>query len=431
MRVPEAQLQPVLSPGVLRLAQLFEARGYGLRVAGGAVRDLLSGIVPQDLDFATTATPQQMKDMFTEEGVRMISETGEKHGTITARIEEENFECTTLRIDKVTDGRRAEVEFVKDWKLDAFRRDLTINSMFLGLDGTVYDYADGAKHLEERRVEFVGDCATRIQEDYLRILRYFRFYGRIAKGPDQHNQQILESFKTYGEGLARISGERIWMELRKILSGNYAGHLLSVMTECGLTPHMGLPATFDGEGCAEAVCRGAGALPPMAVLAAGLSSVEEAAAFVVRVKCSNKERDLLLFIVEHRSAMFERVEKDKRAGDWKSSVKLATDLMSEAVVVRQEPLGLAKARSSELLRYCGLTEAKETFEAKDPPFFPVPPRILKEALEDYRKTSAVRRILYERWRDSDYAKTREDLLDEAKEVEASVPSPVKRQKKKK
>lgn len=138
-------------------------------------RDLLMGMKPKDLDFATTATPAQMKEMFTTENVRMINAKGEKHGTITPRInDKENFEVTTLRIDVVTDGRHAEVQFTTDWLLDALRRDLTINSMFLGLDGSVYDYFFGYEDLQNRRIRFVGDAVTRIQEDYLRILRYFR-----------------------------------------------------------------------------------------------------------------------------------------------------------------------------------------------------------------------------------------------------------------
>merc|ERR550519_2760186 len=106
--------------------------------------------------------------MFDTENIRMINNQGEKHGTITARInDKDNFEVTTLRVDKVTDGRRAEVEFTKDWQLDANRRDLTINSMFLGLDGTVYDYFNGIEDLKAKKVKFVGDPVQRIQEDYL------------------------------------------------------------------------------------------------------------------------------------------------------------------------------------------------------------------------------------------------------------------------
>lgn len=138
-------------------------------------RDLLMDIMPTDIDFATSATPREMIEMFTAENIRMFNVNGEKHGTVTARInDEQNFEVTTLRIDVATDGRHAEVEFTKNWVLDANRRDLTINSMFLGFDGKVYDYFYGYEDLKKRRVLFVGEAANRIQEDYLRILRYFR-----------------------------------------------------------------------------------------------------------------------------------------------------------------------------------------------------------------------------------------------------------------
>lgn len=124
----------ILTDEVNSLVSLFKKYDHEIRIAGGAVRDLLLGKKPTDLDFATTATPEQMKKMFTTENVRMINMNGEKHGTITPRINDrENFEVTTLRIDVLTDGRHAEVEFTKDWLLDANRRDLTVNAMFLGL----------------------------------------------------------------------------------------------------------------------------------------------------------------------------------------------------------------------------------------------------------------------------------------------------------
>jgi tRNA nucleotidyltransferase (CCA-adding enzyme) len=199
------------------LASMFKEHGYEIRIAGGAVRDLLQGLRPKDLDFATTATPEQMKEMFVAENVRMINMNGEKHGTITPRInDKENFEVTTLRIDVVTDGRHAEVQFTTDWLLDALRRDLTINSMFLGLDGSVYDYFYGYDDLKERRIKFVGDPVTRIREDYLRILRYFRFYGKISKEPDKHDEETLKAIMDNKDGLKNVSGERIWMELKKV-----------------------------------------------------------------------------------------------------------------------------------------------------------------------------------------------------------------------
>ncbi len=166
-----------------------------------------------------------MRAMFSSEsGVRLFNELGEKHGTVSVRINDsENFEVTTLRIDRETDGRHATVEFTQDWREDAGRRDLTVNSMFLGLDGALYDFFGGREDLERGRVAFVGDAAARIQEDYLRILRYFRFFGRIASSPSEHEESTLRAIRENVEGMARISGERIWMELKKILGGNMKG----------------------------------------------------------------------------------------------------------------------------------------------------------------------------------------------------------------
>lgn len=136
---------------------------------------MLQNTYPTDLDFATVATPEQMKTMFAENNIRLINLNGEKHGTITPRFESGGqYEVTTLRIDVKTNGRHAEVEFTTDWLLDANRRDLTINSMFLDFDGNVYDYFFGYEDLINRRVAFVGKADQRIKEDYLRILRYFR-----------------------------------------------------------------------------------------------------------------------------------------------------------------------------------------------------------------------------------------------------------------
>lgn len=175
MKLESPEFRSLFTEELKTLMALFEKHNFEIRIAGGAVRDLLMGLEPKDLDFATVATPTEMKKMFESENIRMINENGEKHGTITPRInDKENFEVTTLRIDVATDGRHAEVVFTTDWLLDALRRDLTINSMYLGLDGSVYDYFFGYDDLKKRRVAFVGSAKARIQEDYLRILRYFR-----------------------------------------------------------------------------------------------------------------------------------------------------------------------------------------------------------------------------------------------------------------
>ncbi|KRT82923.1 hypothetical protein AMK59_4840 [Oryctes borbonicus] len=163
------------------------------------------GLTPKDLDFATTATPEKMKQMFEKENIRMINAKGEKHGTITPRInDKENFEITTLRVDVVTDGRHAEVQYTTDWFLDANRRDLTINSMFLGLDGSVYDYFYGYEDLQNRRIVFVGDPVTRIQEDYLRILRYFRLMTAMKRELQHNSVRPIVNMRRFNESVMKV-----------------------------------------------------------------------------------------------------------------------------------------------------------------------------------------------------------------------------------
>uniref|UniRef100_A0A1B0D0E8 Poly A polymerase head domain-containing protein n=1 Tax=Phlebotomus papatasi TaxID=29031 RepID=A0A1B0D0E8_PHLPP len=246
-----------------------------------------------------------MKEMFTQEDVRMVNANGEKHGTITPRINNAtNFEVTTLRIDVATDGRHAEVEFTTDWQLDANRRDLTINSMFMDLDnGAIYDYFYGYEDLQRRRVAFVGNPETRIQEDYLRILRYFRFYGRIATEPDNHDEETLKAIEKNIGGLERISGERIWMELKKILQGRFCSELVKVMMKCGMARYIGLPEVPNMEEF-EKVCEGQKNFDKPANAATILSSLlwtpEDAIKLHERLKLSAFERDLIFYISQNR-----------------------------------------------------------------------------------------------------------------------------------
>ena len=131
------------------------------------------------------------------------------------------------------------VNFIADWKLDALRRDLTINAMSLSLDGKLYDYFDGERHLNDKKILFVGNPRSRITEDYLRILRYFRFYGRIVPSADMHDVGTLEAIRELAKGLTNISVERVWAELRKILMGNHAPSLIELMYELGVARHIG------------------------------------------------------------------------------------------------------------------------------------------------------------------------------------------------
>ena len=229
----------IITPDLVHLESIFRSRGYGFRLVGGVVRDLLLGRQPKDIDIATECTPDEMIKLFEANDLRYIP-TGLDHGTITVHMNSVDYEITTLRVDKVTDGRHAIVDFTTDWRLDALRRDLTINAMSVTLDGALFDYFEGQKHLAEKKVVFVGDAKSRIEEDYLRILRYFRFYGRIAPEVGRHDGGTLEAIRRAAEGLQGIAVERIWVEMGKILTGNHCPHLVRLMYELGVAGNIGM-----------------------------------------------------------------------------------------------------------------------------------------------------------------------------------------------
>lgn len=229
----------LLTKELLTVVQAFIQRRHEMRIVGGAVRDiLLSRHLPKDIDLATTATPDEMVRVFEGNGIRYI-ETGLDHGTLTAHLNGHNFEITTLRIDTEHDGRRAVVEFTNDWRLDAERRDLTINAMSIDFDGNLYDYFGGVDDLKAKHVRFVGDPEKRIKEDYLRILRYFRFYGRISETANDHVESTLQVIKECSVGLRNVAVERVWTELSRILTAHFAPSLLKLMYELGIAENIG------------------------------------------------------------------------------------------------------------------------------------------------------------------------------------------------
>lgn len=213
------------------LDKLFKKSGYEIRIVGGAVRDILLKKDPKDVDLATDATPKEMMDLLGKAGIKHIP-TGIEHGTITAVLNNEPFEITTLRADVDTDGRRATVQYVTSWEEDAKRRDLTYNAMSMDLDGKIYDYFGGMDDLQNKVSKFVGDPSERIKEDYLRILRYFRFQGRISK-PDFDKDTLL-AIKNNVSGLSKISVERVWQEMSKMLAGENIADILDHMDKTGV-----------------------------------------------------------------------------------------------------------------------------------------------------------------------------------------------------
>jgi len=184
-----------------------------VRFVGGCVRKAICGENVDDIDLATSLEPDEVKKRLYKEDIKVI-DTGISHGTITAILNKKKFEITTLRKDISTDGRHANVEFTSNWEQDASRRDFTINAIYADIEGRIFDPLNGISDLQNGIIKFIGSSKERIQEDYLRILRYFRFFIQYSK--TDHDQEILRSIKQYINGINKISNERIFDELKKI-----------------------------------------------------------------------------------------------------------------------------------------------------------------------------------------------------------------------
>src|SRR5580700_8523674 len=202
-----------------RVLELLNGHGEEARVVGGAVRNALLKIPIQDIDIATTALPAEVIRRAKAAGIKAVP-TGIEHGTVTLVVDGIPFEVTTLREDVETFGRKANVAFGRDWKVDAERRDFTINALSITPGGIVHDYVGGLDDRSQRRLRFIGDPARRIAEDYLRILRFYRIQASYSNGvPDRDG---LHACIVARDGLAALSRERVCGELMKLLVAPYA-----------------------------------------------------------------------------------------------------------------------------------------------------------------------------------------------------------------
>lgn len=223
---------PWLTGGPLaRILDILDRDGEEARVVGGAVRNALIGQPVQEIDVATTAQPDEVLRRAAQAHLRAVP-TGIDHGTVTLVADGTPYEVTTLREDVETYGRKAKVEFGRDWRRDAERRDFTINALSLSRDGVVHDYVGGLADLEARRVRFIGDAGQRIAEDYLRILRFFRFHAAYGEG--EPDPAALHACIAGRDGLSSLSRERVRMELLKLVVARRASDAVQVMANSGI-----------------------------------------------------------------------------------------------------------------------------------------------------------------------------------------------------
>lgn len=235
-------LQPwMVAPETVRLMQALDGDNGTSRFVGGCVRDALANRKVVDVDIATALLPNVVMERLAAANIHYVP-TGLQHGTVTAVVDGKPFEVTTLRIDRKTDGRHAEVRYTDDWKKDAERRDFTFNAMSATVQGDVFDPFGGMEHLRAGQVVFVGDPEKRITEDYLRILRYFRFLAQFGwAGPDE---KALEACQKNAKNMARLSAERVRQETLKILESDRCAQVWQLMINYRVATHF-LPEAMN------------------------------------------------------------------------------------------------------------------------------------------------------------------------------------------
>lgn len=294
MDSPASRIDP-LPPwlGMDATQDVLAALGGEARFVGGCVRDALLGRPPADLDLATPLVPEKVIERLAAAGLKAVP-TGIAHGTVTAVARGRRFEITTLRRDVETDGRHAVVAFTDDWQADAARRDFTMNALSMAADGTLHDYFGGRADLAAGRVRFVGDPATRIAEDVLRLLRFFRFHARF--GGADYDADGLAACRAAVHLLPGLSAERVAGELLRLLEGPRAAATLGTMRECGALAHWLPEADEAGLGVLarlEAHVAATGTAPSGVRALAALVPGAEAHGLARRLRLSNADADRL------------------------------------------------------------------------------------------------------------------------------------------
>lgn len=340
---PLARARWLLAPESRALLAALEAEGKEARFVGGCVRDTLldPDLDPQDLDLATPERPERLLERLPALGFHLVP-TGLKHGTVTVILAGRRFEVTTLRRDVACFGRHAEVEFSDDFEEDAARRDFTINAMSCDREGRLFDYFGGREDLAAGRVRFVGEPRQRIREDYLRILRFFRFWARFGRPPA--DPAALEACAAEAAGIDRLSGERIRGELSRLLPASGVLPALQLFEATGVRARL-VPVPFDLDRLARLLATAPEAdwLLRLGTLLRGRLDRTRLLGLATRLRLSNAERDRLLALatVELPDPHAGRLEHERLV--YRLGFPLARDLLS--IAAAEHELGAEELRA--------------------------------------------------------------------------------------
>ena len=402
------------APATQAVFEMLERGGFTGRAVGGVVRNALLGLPVADVDIATDARPEDVVRLAEAAGLKAIP-TGIAHGTVTVVSSGQPFEVTTLRIDVATDGRHAEVAFTSDWAADAARRDFTVNALYCDRDGRVFDPLGGLADLDPLRIRFIGNPAERIAEDYLRVLRFFRFTAMLSGNGDLDREGLAACVEA-APGLARISGERIRAELWKLLVARRAVRVVAAMIDSGVfEAAVGVVpdhARFERLVLIEnAVTAAPDTLPdtpadmvadPVLRLAAlAVRLPEDAARLDRRLKLSSRERERL----EAAAAFDTSISSQTSEREARSALyRLGADAYRDAVL-------LSWAASAAGLSDPGYIKLESLPRRWEAPRFPLGGAdVVALGVLPGPRVGAVLSTVEEQWIASDFALSRDELV---------------------
>ncbi|NTE54835.1 CCA tRNA nucleotidyltransferase [Agrobacterium tumefaciens] len=403
-------------PALKRIFTLLNADGGEVRIVGGAVRNALMDLPVVDVDMATTLTPDVVVARAKAAGIKAVP-TGIEHGTVTLVIDGEGFEVTTLRRDVETNGRHAQVAFGTDWQTDAERRDLTINALYADEKGEIIDLIDGLPDIETRTVRFIGEAAMRISEDYLRILRFFRFFAHYGSGrPDADGLRASARAK---DKLATLSAERVWSELKKLLSARDPSRALLWMRQSGVLTEIlpetekwgidaihGLVATEQALGWAvDPMLRLAAIVPP---------DRDRLAALASRLRLSKAEAGYLAHWASAPAADPEMKETALDRLLYRQGVEGVKTRLKLALAAARADLSAGDTAMQKVARLSTLLARAEKFQK---PGFPISGAdVMAAGVAPGPKVGEVLKSLEEKWIDVNFSLDRAALTARLKEI---------------
>lgn len=398
------------SPPLRALFDALNRDGGEARVVGGAVRNSLLGTRVSDVDLATTHLPQDTMRLVKDAGFKPVP-TGIEHGTVTVVVQGRPFEVTTLRTDIETNGRHAKVVFGTDWQKDAERRDFTINALYAKADGTIVDHVGGLADIETRTLRFIGDAEARIREDYLRILRFFRFFAWYGSGrPEADGLRASARLK---DGLNQLSAERVWVELKKLLSASDPSRALLWMRQSGVlsvilpeSEKWGIDAIHslvrteqELDWPTDALLRLESMVPPDAARVSEMGK---------RLKMSNAERARLEAWARQDVVKSELSEYALKKLLYRSSKQAVLDRVMLGYAAARGEAAMIDEAMIKVGAFSRLLETAQNYEA---PLFPVTGAdLLTMGIEKGPKLGKILKELEAIWIESNFSLDKEELL---------------------